>query len=305
VVLVVASGLGIPAGSAQALRDVAVRLVVVVATVSVVLPLLADGFAHLLGAGPLRDGVLAVGVAPAEVASIGLSGLAGGDVAVAATLLGASTLVSVATAGPILSLLGGGGVAPGHVIVQLVVIVALPLVVGLLARPIVATGPAPPPPATGAAPRPPATGPAPPPRATGPAPRPPATGPARPASSGSRGPRLVASAPGLVATVAVLVLVGLVAAQVHLASAYLTVTGVLVALILVSAGGGWLLGRLLPRRAARSALLHVSMRDFAIASGIASAAFGAGATGPLGIYGVLVIGWGTLVATWSARRQLS
>jgi predicted Na+-dependent transporter len=255
VILVVASGLGIPAGSAQALRDVAVRLVAVIVAVSVVLPLLADGLAHLLGAGPLRDGVLAVGVAPAEVASIGLSGLAGGDVAVAATLLGASTLVSVATAGPILSLLGGGGVAPGHVIVQLLLIVALPLVVGLLARPIVATGPAP--------------------------------------------------GPGLVATVAVLILVGLVAAQVHLAPAYLTVTGVLVALILISAGGGWLLGRLLPRRAARSALLHVSMRDFAIASGIASAAFGAGATGPLGIYGVLVIAWGTLVATWSARRRLS
>ena len=141
VILVVASGLGIPPGSVAALRRLASRLVAVVVVVAVVLPLLADGLAHLLAAGPLREGVLSVGVAPAEVASIGLSGLAGGDVAVAAVLLGASTLVSVISAGPILSVFGGGGVSPGHVVVQLALIVAAPLAVGLLARPVVASSP--------------------------------------------------------------------------------------------------------------------------------------------------------------------
>jgi predicted Na+-dependent transporter len=260
VVLVLASGLGVPAGAARALGRLSARLVVIVVVVAVTLPVLADGLAHVLGSGPLRDGVLAVGVAPAEVASIGLSGLAGGDVAVAAALLGASTLVSVVTAGPILSLLAGAGVAPGRVVVQLVLVVGLPLAIGLLGRPVVGDGP------------------------------------------GRCARRLPAAVPDLVATVALLVLVALVAAEVHPAPAYLTVTGVLVALILISAGGGALLGRLLPAPAARSALLHVSMRDFAVASGIAAAAFGAGATGPLGIYGVLVIAWGTVVATWSSRR---
>jgi hypothetical protein len=45
----------------------------------------------------------------------------------------------------------------------------------------------------------------------------------------------------------------------------------------------------------------VSMRDFAVASGIAAAAFGSAATGPLGIYGVLVIAWGAVVA----RRRVA
>ena len=266
VILVVASGLGIPPGSVAALRRLAARLVAVVVVVAVVLPLLADGLAHLLAAGPLREGVLSIGVAPAEVASIGLSGLAGGDVAVAAVLLGASTLVSVISAGPILSVFGGGGVSPGHVVVQLALIVAAPLAVGLLARPVVASSP----------------------------------GGAEPSRWAGR--RLDPAIPGVVATIAVVVLVALVAAQVHLAAAYLAVTGVLAALILISAGGGALLGLWLPRAAARSTLLHVSMRDFAIASGIAAAAFGAGATGPLGIYGVLVMAWGTLVAKWATRR---
>jgi len=50
-------------------------------------------------------------------------------------------------------------------------------------------------------------------------------------------------------------------------------------------------------------LLNVSMRDFAVASGIAAAAFGPAATAPLGIYGVLVIAWGTLIARVVKRRR--
>jgi predicted Na+-dependent transporter len=110
-------------------------------------------------------------------------------------------------------------------------------------------------------------------------------------------PPTAADTSDIVSIVAVLVLVELVASQVHLSSSYAAVAGVLVAVIAVSAGVGLLLSRLFPSGAALAVLLHVSMRDFAVASGIASAAFGAPATGPLGIYGVLVIGWGALVAS--------
>ena len=38
------------------------------------------------------------------------------------------------------------------------------------------------------------------------------------------------------------------------------------------------------------------MRDFAIAAGLAAAAFGPAAAAPLGLYGVAVLIWGTAVA---------
>ena len=40
----------------------------------------------------------------------------------------------------------------------------------------------------------------------------------------------------------------------------------------------------------------ISMRDFAIAAGLAAAAFGPAAAAPLGLYGVAVLVWGTAVA---------
>jgi predicted Na+-dependent transporter len=43
-------------------------------------------------------------------------------------------------------------------------------------------------------------------------------------------------------------------------------------------------------------LLTTSMRDFAIAAGLAAAAFGPAAAAPLGLYGVLVMVWGTAAA---------
>jgi hypothetical protein len=39
------------------------------------------------------------------------------------------------------------------------------------------------------------------------------------------------------------------------------------------------------------------MRDFAIAAGIAVAAFGATSAAPLGLYGLIVICWGMAIAT--------
>jgi predicted Na+-dependent transporter len=91
-------------------------------------------------------------------------------------------------------------------------------------------------------------------------------------------------------------LVALVAAQVHLGTAYLAVLVAIVIIILVSAAIGVALGRTTSRPRATSLLLTISMRDFAIAAALAAAAFGTAAAAPLGLYGVLVLGWGTAAA---------
>ncbi len=90
--------------------------------------------------------------------------------------------------------------------------------------------------------------------------------------------------------------VWLVSAQVPLPAAYTTLIGVLVALILASALLGMLLAARLTPSARTSVVLNVSMRDFAMASGIPAAASGPAAAAPLGSYGVLVMACGALVA---------
>jgi hypothetical protein len=51
-----------------------------------------------------------------------------------------------------------------------------------------------------------------------------------------------------------------------------------------------------PAGQATAVLLPVAMRDFAVAAGIAAAAFGPAAAAPLGAYGVLVLLAGSLAA---------
>jgi len=83
----------------------------------------------------LRGGVLAAGVAPAEVASVALTGLAGGEVALSAGLLVASTLLTVLLAGPILSLPGAhSSTSQLGLLSTLALAVALPLVAGSATR---------------------------------------------------------------------------------------------------------------------------------------------------------------------------
>ena len=75
---------------------------------------------------------------------------------------------------------------------------------------------------------------------------------------------------------------------------------VAVALLLFLAGSaalGAALGYRAPAPVATALLLTTSMRDFAVAAGIAVAAFGAAAAAPLGLYGVIAIGWGMAIAT--------
>jgi predicted Na+-dependent transporter len=122
----------------RALRRLAAAWRHVLAAVLVgvtVLPALSWAVARLVPAGPLRDGVLVVGLAPCEIASVATTALAGGEAAVAAGVLIGSTLATVVLAAPILTLEAGqASFSPAGVIANLAVVVALPLAVGIALR---------------------------------------------------------------------------------------------------------------------------------------------------------------------------
>lgn len=139
--LVLATGLSIDGPSLGRAVSRWRRLLVVIALSSVGLPLLAFGIARLVE-GHLRQAVLAAGVAPAEVASVGLVGLAGSDVAVAAAILAASAVLTVLGAGSVLGFLTGAiDAKSGNLLSTLVLVVALPLGVGAIAREALRLGP--------------------------------------------------------------------------------------------------------------------------------------------------------------------
>ncbi len=250
----------------SAWRSLVVALVVGIT----VLPALSWAVSRIVAAGSLRDGVLVVGLAPCEIASVATTAMAGGEAAVSAGVLIGSTVAAVALAGPILTLEAGhAGVSPGGIIANLALVVALPLAVGLAAR---ACAEAPPPDASSAAAN----------RLLA----------AARVLSTARAER-VASQTALAAVAA---LVALIAAEIRLSSAYLAVAAALLLFLLGSALVGRALGARAAPPTATALLLTTSMRDFAIAAGLAAAAFGPAAAAPLGLYGVAVLVWGTAVA---------
>ncbi len=214
-----------------------------------VLPALSWLASHLVAAGPLRDGIMVVGIAPCEIASVATTAMAGGAAALAAALLIGSTLLSVALAGLILSFVANNAhVHPVHVLINLVVVVGIPLTAGLLL-----------------------------------------------AAARNLSPRTITVAEWT-ATGALAGLVVLVAGQVHIEAAYMGVLFAILVIVAASALLGVGIGRTTSREGSTSLLLTTSMRDFAIAAALASAAFGPEAAAPLGLYGVVVLLWGTGVA---------
>jgi predicted Na+-dependent transporter len=266
------------------------RLLVALAIGATVLPALSWAVAHIVPAGPLRNGVLTVGLAPCEIASVATTAMARGEAAVAAGLLIGSTVVAVAIAGPVLALEAGhAGFSPDGVIANLALVVALPLAVGIALR-------ASAPPSAGVS------------TDGSPASAPPSAGARaeraltriawRAWSATARAlatPRAQRAASN-VALAAVAALVALIAAEVHLSAGYAAVAAALIVFLLCSAVIGRLLGLRAPRPVAAALLLTTSMRDFAIAAGLAAAAFGPPAAAPLGLYGILVLVWGTAAA---------
>jgi predicted Na+-dependent transporter len=254
-VLVFCTGASMTFSDIAAIRAASRRMVIVLTVTTVTLPALAWLASRLVSSYVLRGGVLAAGVAPAEVASVALTGLAGGEAALAGGLLVTSTVLTVLLAGPILSLLGvHSTTSQTGLLVTLALVVALPLLAGATMRTI------------------------------------------DPFSG--RGQSLLR----VLGTVSLLVLLWEVASELQLHASDARVTAALLLYLACGAGLGWLLAIGAPARQRTAIFLPTAMRDFAVAAGIAASAFGAPAAAPLGIYGILVLVFGT-VAVYIVRRH--
>jgi predicted Na+-dependent transporter len=221
-----------------------------------VLPALSWAVSRIVAAGSLRDGIMTIGLAPCEIASVATTAMAGGEAALSAGVLISSTVTAVAAAGPILILEAGyASLRPGHIIASLALVVALPLAAGIVLR-------------------------------------------ARTPFGDHAG-----RAASITAVFSVAALVALIAAEVRLSARYLAVVLALIMFLAASALAGRVLSAGARRPAGVALLLTTSMRDFAIAAGLATAAFGPAAAAPLGLYGILVLVWGTAAAGVLRRRD--
>jgi predicted Na+-dependent transporter len=255
-VLVFATAVTIEPAALRRVRTSWRRLLAVLVVGITVLPCLSWSVSRLVAPGSLRDGILAVGLAPCEIASVATTVMAGGEAAFAAGILIGSTVASVALSGLILGFeAGSASIDPWHILVNLLLVVAVPLAAGLTLRALTPIGP----------------------RAE--------------------------HAAMITVTVVVACLVALIAAEIHLSSRYVSVAGALLVFLAASACIGAVLGRRARRPVWSATLLTTSMRDFAIAAGLAAAAFGPAAAAPLGLYGILVLVWGTAVAGTLRHRQ--
>lgn len=255
-VLVFSTGAAMTFRELGAVRHAARRLAIVLPVTTVGLPVLAWLASRLVSGVALRGGILSAGVAPTEVASVALTGLAGGDAVLAAGLLAASTILTVLLAGPILGIAGAHSSASQlGLLSTLALVVALPLIGGSAMRSL---------------------------------------DPYR-----GREQAIVR----VLGTASLLVLLWEVASQLHLRASD---ARVLLALLAYLAGGvilGCLLAIGAPPARRTAIVLPTAMRDFAVAAGIATSAFGAAAAAPLGIYGLLVLIFGTVAVYVVRPRQ--
>ena len=141
--LVLATALGIPWSELTALRSRAVTVTFLSIAPLVVLAAFAWALGHAFDA-VTRDGLVAVGLSSSEVASVGLTALAGADATVALGAV-AGSLVLAALVGPVAIgwLAGGGGHAhggSGHLLVRFALVVLVPLCVGVAVRSVRASG---------------------------------------------------------------------------------------------------------------------------------------------------------------------
>jgi len=255
-VLVFCTGASMTLSEIGAIRTAARRLAVVLPVTTIGLPVLAWLASHLVNGVALRGGILSAGIAPAEVASVALTGLAGGEASLAAGLLAISTVLTVLLAGPILGIAGAHSSASQlGLLSTLALVVALPLIAGSAMRSLDPFG-----------------------------------GREQPITR-------------VAGTASLLVLLWEVASQLHLRASD---ARVLLALLAYLAGGvilGWLLAIGAPPGQRTAIVLPTAMRDFAVAAGIAASAFGAAAAAPLGIYGLLVLIFGTAVVYAARQRE--
>ncbi len=257
-ILVFSTGLSIEPRTLRQLPSRWRPLVIALLVGISVLPAISWLAGFLVPSGPLRDGIITVGLAPCEIASMATTGMAGGSIVLAGGLLIGSTVLSVVASGPILSWeQQHASVHPAHIVTNLLLVVALPLALALLVRARLSL----------------------PPRA-----------------------EVITSN---ISTLSVAALVALIASQTHLELSYLRVVGGLLLFLAVTIGVGHLLGRRDKHEVGRALLLTTSMRDFAIAASLAATAFGPRAAAPLGLYGIMVLAWGTGSAGFMRSRAVT
>jgi bile acid:Na+ symporter, BASS family len=133
--LVLATALGIPAAELAALR----RHAAAVTALSIAPLIVLAAAAWLLGrpfAAPTQDGLLAVGLASSEVASVGLVALAGADATIALGVVTGSLVLSAvlgpAAIGMLATTAHHGGT--GQLLARFALVVIVPLVVGVAVR---------------------------------------------------------------------------------------------------------------------------------------------------------------------------
>ena len=253
-VLVFCTGSSVTFADIGGMRAAAGRMALVLAASTVTLPLLAWLASRLVSGPALQGGVLAAGIAPVEVASVALTGMADGEVVVAAALLIASTLLTVLLAGPILGLLGAhSAVSQPGLLATLALVVALPLIAGCTMRTL--------------------------------------------DPFGGRERSLIE----VLGMASLLLLLWEISSELRLRASDARVAVALLVFLAGAGGLGWLLARGAPRGQRTAVILPTTMRDFAVAAGIAASAFGIAAAAPLGIYGVMVLVFGAITVYLSKR----
>jgi predicted Na+-dependent transporter len=253
-VLVFCTGSSVTFADIGGMRAAAGRMALALAASTVMLPLLAWLASRLVSGPALQGGVLAAGVAPVEVASVALTGMAGGEVVVAAGLLIASTLLTVLLAGPILGLLGAhSAVSQLGLLATLALVVALPLIAGCAMRTL--------------------------------------------DPFGGRERSLIE----VLGMASLLALLWEISSELRLQASDGRVAVALLVFLAGAGGLGWLLARGAPRGQRTAVILPTTMRDFAVAAGIAASAFGIAAAAPMGIYGVMVLVFGAVTVALSKR----
>jgi len=88
----------------------------------------------LLFEGPEREGLLALGLAPSEVAVVALVALAGGNAAVAVAVVALSLVVSALAAPLVAPLLADTEIEPSRLLLRFSLVVLIPLGLGLALR---------------------------------------------------------------------------------------------------------------------------------------------------------------------------
>jgi bile acid:Na+ symporter, BASS family len=261
--LVLATALGIPWSELSALRSRAATVVVLSVAPLVVLAAFAWALGHAFGSDT-REGLVAVGLSSSEVASVGLTALAGADATIALGAV-AGSLVLAALVGPVAIgwLAGAHGHAhggSGHLLVRFALVVLTPLCVGVAVRSLRA--------------------------------------------SGAWLARRDEERNGLASlTVIVLVYASLSGTQGAHGLGSALVASICFCAGSALLGWAWYARAARDPTTATPGALTIAMRDFAVAAALASQAFGTRAAAVPGVYGVVMLVAGTAFVTAVRRRR--